>query len=61
MLDSQDWNGIAVLAAWIRECGDVDHGLIVEDDSDIYDYPLDEDGNYIDEYSEKDHVKMGVH
>ena len=47
MLDSHDYQGIAVLAAWIRECGNSDHGLFVEDDCPYW-YPLDEDGNYIE-------------
>ena len=44
MLDAQDYQGIGYLAAWIRECGNSAHGMIVEDDP--YWYPLDEDGNY---------------
>jgi len=44
MLDAQDYGGIGYLAAWIRECGNSAHGMIVEDDP--YWYPLDEDGNY---------------
>ena len=44
MLDAQDYLGIGYLAAWIRECGNSAHGMIVEDDP--YWYPLDEDGNY---------------
>lgn len=44
MLDEQDYQGIGVLAAWIRECGSSDHGMMVEDDP--YFYPLDDDGNY---------------
>ena len=46
MLDSRDYHGIGCLAAWIRECGCRDHGMMVEDDP--YFYPLDEDGNYVD-------------
>ncbi len=46
MLDAQDYRGIGYLAAWIRECGCRDHGMMVEDDP--YFYPLDEDGNYVD-------------
>ena len=45
MLDEQDYRGIGCLAAWIRECGNCDHGMMVEDDP--YFYPLDEDGNYV--------------
>ena len=44
MLDSRDYKGIGFLAAWIRECGNTAHGMMVEDDP--YFYPLDEDGNY---------------
>ena len=44
MLDEQDYAGIGILAAWIRECGSGCHGFMVEDDP--YVYPLDEDGNY---------------
>lgn len=47
MLDAKDYESIGYLAAWIRECGSVDHGLIVEDDP--YVYPLDKDGNYVEE------------
>ena len=47
MLDTSDYQAIGYLAAWIRECGSVDHGLIVEDDP--YMYPLDEDGNYAED------------
>ena len=47
MLDEQDYANIAILAAWIRECGNSDHGFMVEDDP--YIYPLDEDGNYTEE------------
>lgn len=36
---------ITRLAAWIREAGDQNHGLIIEDDPYIG-YHLDEDGNY---------------
>ncbi len=46
MLDSQDYKGIGYLAAWIRECGNSAHGMMVEDDP--YFYPLDEDGNYVE-------------
>ncbi|MBR4203248.1 MAG: hypothetical protein IKQ93_06715 [Candidatus Methanomethylophilaceae archaeon] len=46
MLDSQDYRGIGCLAAWIRECGNSAHGMMVEDDP--YFYPLDEDGNYVE-------------
>ncbi len=46
MLDECDYKGIGCLAAWIRECGNKDHGMMVEDDP--YFYPLDEDGNYIE-------------
>ena len=46
MLDSHDYRGVGVLAAWIRECGSCDHGMMVEDDP--YFYPLDEEGNYLD-------------
>ena len=46
MLDSYDYRGVGVLAAWIRECGSCDHGMMVEDDP--YFYPLDEEGNYLD-------------
>jgi len=48
MLDESDYQGIAFLAAWIRECGNGHLGFMVEDD-DPYVYPLDEDGNYTDE------------
>ena len=44
MLDACDYRGIGYLAAWIRECGNSTHGMMVEDDP--YWYPLDEDGNY---------------
>ena len=46
MLDEKDYQGIGCLAAWIRECGNCDHGFMVEDDP--YLYPLDEDGNYVE-------------
>ena len=46
MLDENDYQGIAFLAAWIRECGNGHLGFMVEDDP--YFYPLDEDGNYVD-------------
>ena len=46
MLDEQDYAGIGIVAAWIRECGSCDHGMMVEDDP--YFYPLDEEGNYLD-------------
>lgn len=36
---------ITRLAAWIRECGEYDHGVVINDDP-YYAYPLDEDGNY---------------
>ena len=36
MLDAQDYRSIGCLAAWIRECGECDHGYMVED------------GNYIE-------------
>lgn len=36
---------ITRLAAWIRECGEFDHGAIVDDDP-YCGYPLDEEGNY---------------
>lgn len=47
MLDEEDYAGIGILAAWIRECGNGCHGFMVEDDP--YMYPLDEDGNYTEE------------
>ena len=47
MLNEHDFQAIGCLAAWIRECGNTAHGPIVEDDP--YIWPLDEDGNYIDE------------
>ena len=47
MLDEQDYAGIGMVAAWIRECGNGCHGFMVEDDP--YVYPLDEDGNYTEE------------
>ncbi len=40
MLDEQDYAGIGIVAAWIREC-DNESGFMVEDDS--YVYPMDED------------------
>jgi hypothetical protein len=43
MLDEQDYAGIGMVAAWIRECGN-GSGFMVDDDP--YVYPLDEDGNY---------------
>jgi len=43
MLDEQDYAGIGMIAAWIRECGN-GNGFMVEDDP--YVYPLDDDGNY---------------
>ncbi len=46
MLDEEDYAGIGILAAWIRECGSGCHGFMVEDDP--YVYPLDEDGNYVE-------------
>lgn len=46
MLDECDYRGIGYLAAWIRECGNTAHGMMVEDDP--YFYPLDEDGNYVE-------------
>ena len=46
MLDAHDYQGIGCLAAWIRECGNSNHGMMVDDDP--YFYPLDEDGNYVD-------------
>ena len=46
MLDEQDYAGIGIVAAWIRECGNACHGFMVEDDP--YVYPLDEDGNYVE-------------
>lgn len=46
MLDEEDYAGIGILAAWIRECGNGCHGFMVEDDP--YVYPLDEDGNYVE-------------
>ena len=46
MLDECDYKDIGYLAAWIRECGSCDHGMMVEDDP--YFYPLDEEGNYLD-------------
>ena len=45
MIDAHDYQGIGCLAAWIRECGESDHGYMVEDDP--YVCPLDEDGNYV--------------
>lgn len=47
MLNEHDYQAVGYLAAWIRECGNAAHGPIVEDDP--YIWPLDEDGNYIDE------------
>lgn len=47
MLDARDYSGIGYLAAWIRECGNSAHGMMVEDDQ--YCYPLDDEGNYLDE------------
>ena len=47
MLDEQDYAGIGMVAAWIRECGDGSNGFVVDDDP--YVYPLDEDGNYREE------------
>jgi len=47
MMDEQNYHEIGHLAAWIRECGEVDHGFMVEDDP--YLYPLDEDGNYTEQ------------
>ena len=47
MLDERDYQGIAFLATWIRECGNGHRGFMVEDDP--YVYPLDEDGNYTEE------------
>jgi len=47
MLDACDYQGIGYLAAWIRECGNTGHGIVVEDDP--YVYPLDEDGNYTED------------
>jgi len=46
MIDSHDYQGIGYLVAWIRECGNGDHGFMVEDDPHVY--PLDEDGNYVE-------------
>ena len=46
MLDEEDYSGIGIVAAWIRECGSGCHGFMVEDDP--YVYPLDDDGNYVD-------------
>ena len=46
MLDEQDYAGIGMVAAWIRECGN-GSGFMVEDDP--YVYPLDEDGNYVED------------
>ncbi len=46
MLDEEDYAGIGILAAWIRECGNSAHGMMVEDDQ--YCYPLDDEGNYPD-------------
>ena len=48
MLDENDYQGIAFLAAWIRECGNGHLGFMIEDD-EPYVYPLDEDGNYTEE------------
>ena len=47
MLDEQDYAGIGIVAAWIRECWNGCHGFMVEDDP--YVYPLDEDSNYTEE------------
>ena len=46
MVENNEADELTRLAAWIRECGEVDHGLIVEDDPYLG-YPLDEDGNYV--------------
>ena len=46
MLNEQDYAGIGMVAAWIRECGN-GSGFMVDDDP--YVYPLDEDGNYTEE------------
>ena len=32
MLETRDYQAIAYLAAWIRECGNGDHGIFAEDD-----------------------------
>lgn len=32
MLECRDYQAIACLAAWIKECGHGDHGMFVEDD-----------------------------
>ena len=46
LLETGDADGITRLAAWIRECGEYDHGMVAEDDP-CCGYPLDEDGNYV--------------
>ncbi len=54
MLNSGDAaDQITRLAAWIREAGEIDHGMVVEDDPYVAvmdnrycGYELDEDGNY---------------
>ncbi|MDY0236628.1 MAG: hypothetical protein RBR71_11390 [Gudongella sp.] len=45
MVDENDVDGITGLAAWIREAGNVDHGLIAEDDT--FYYPLGDDGCFL--------------
>jgi hypothetical protein len=47
MLDEEDYAGIGIIAAWIRECGNGCHGFMIEDDP--YVCPLDEDGNYTED------------
>ena len=44
MIESDDKDGVTMLAEWIRTCGNGHSGFMVEDDP--YYYPLDEDGNY---------------
>jgi hypothetical protein len=45
MVENNEADELTRLAAWIRECGEVDHGMVIEDDP-YFGYPLDEDGNY---------------
>ena len=45
MIDNGDWEGIAGLAAWIRNTDSNGHGVYTDDD--VWSYPLDEDGNYL--------------
>lgn len=61
MISENDFDSFTRLAAWIRESGEYEHGIIAEDDGPIYKYPLDEDGNYSETIQCADEYEIQSH